>query len=499
MALAGLVERGVARATAGGEQLADHDLVDPRVLAQIDGGEVEAEDQGATLTGPQVAAGQATEAGCGQAALEEIEVGEIGRGVDVAGVDAGQGRAQALGHVPELLAPRLVLGARPRARRDLGQALAIVGQAGLEFGDPGGIAAAVGCHRQRPAQGRHVLQVAGQHRGALALEGGAGDVGGDVGVAVAIAADPGAPLEEGRQAPRPLGPARGQRVLELSVDVGRDLEQRPAEHLDRGLDLVLGRRSPGARLLGAEQRQHLGRQLVLGVAPGRSAQRALEEIEAIADRAQVIEDRAPPRLGRVGGQDRHHQRAGEQRGDVVGGQPGVAQRHDGGGHAVVGAVAGSQDPDALLLLGGVEQVAPVGEDPGDVLEVVEAQASDAGREGGAPARELAGAQRDRVVAQGVDQGRQVRARQLAGGLGQRRAQSIEVGLQERWARLHAGVVPRPRRRRAGQGSAGQASANSSIVTQSTHAPSRRQCARWRPTSRKPRRSAAVRTATLSPW
>ena len=102
-----------------------------------------------------------------------------------------------------------------------------------------------GRDRELAQQGADVGRVAGEDERPLPLERRARHLGGDEGVAVAVAADPGAEAEEGRDAEGDPGPLLGQAALELAVD-GRDhVEERALEDVQAGPHLV--ERAWGAR------------------------------------------------------------------------------------------------------------------------------------------------------------------------------------------------------------------------------------------------------------
>src|SRR4029079_11782919 len=114
----------------------------------------------------------------------------------------------------------------------------------------------------------------------------------------AIAADPRAPAQERGQAPALAKPGL-ESVLDRAVHARRDLEQRAAEYVERGLDLVERRGLVRARILGRVQREHLGVE--------RDVTALGSLIEELADARQVIERGAAARLRRMRGDQRHHE------------------------------------------------------------------------------------------------------------------------------------------------------------------------------------------------
>ncbi len=118
----------------------------------------------------------------------------------------------------------------------------------------------------------------------------------------------------------------------------------------------------------------------------------------------MIEHRAAAGLRGVGGQHRLDQRAREQRAHVVGGQAGGRHRGDRGDQAVGAVGALPQHADALLLLGDVHQVAPLGVRPRRLLELAQLEPGDLLRERAAAAGQGAVPQPGRVLAEAADQG-----------------------------------------------------------------------------------------------
>ena len=176
-----------------------------------------------------------------------------------------------------------------------------------------------GRHRQLRAELVHFGQVVAQHQLALPGQRLAQRRGGDVGVAVAVAADPVAHAQKGGHR------LAGQRLLDLAVQA-RDLAQEGAGvEAQRVLDLV-GHRQPGgaqhARLpqlgdAGADQR------LVLGQFP--LAAQAVARAHQLGDRTLGVEDALALHLGRVRGQHRRDVGPLQHRGDVRCTMPGALQ------------------------------------------------------------------------------------------------------------------------------------------------------------------------------
>ena len=195
------------------------------------------------------------------------------------------------------------------------------------------------------------------------------------GIAVAVAADPAAPAQEAGHDPvvRPAvgrapasrcrGRSRASTASSSRYSAGRRVEERAAEHVEPGLELVARRGLGRARLLGARERHDTrARARRSSVSRALRAGLARERLEQPPDLGHVIAHGAPARLGRMRGQDRHHEQARELRAHLVGAEPGRGEARQRVGQRVarrVGAVVAAQEPHALQLLGLVHQEEPV--------------------------------------------------------------------------------------------------------------------------------------------
>ena len=128
-----LVEIEIIRPAAAREQLGDDGIVDARVLADVERGEVKPEHVDPADRVAQILIGDLGEPGGAQAAIEQREIRAVTRRIGVAILVVLERRAEPCLHVPQLLAPRLVLRARLRVCRDLGEPIAIRDQRRLEL------------------------------------------------------------------------------------------------------------------------------------------------------------------------------------------------------------------------------------------------------------------------------------------------------------------------------------------------------------------------------
>jgi hypothetical protein len=285
------------------------------------------------------------------------------------------------------------------------------------------------------------------HR-AVAVEGEAGDVGGHEGVAVPVAADPGAEAEEGRDPQAGAGPGGLEARRELAVHRRDRVEQRALEDEQPGADLVVGGGARGAVVAGGdERRRHLAQPLLRGRAVGGSRPRVGERLERGGRLGDVVEDGSPPRLGGVGGEHRHDEHPVEERLDLGGAPP-------GGGHAGHRrrdrpldrrrpvAVPGPQRPQPLDLLGCVHEVEEDRVRLGEEREVVDRETGEAGGEGVPSPGQLAAPQRDGGPPRGLDELQRPGAPQLRDGLAEDAAQAPDVLQQPLVIPLRHGPPPR---------------------------------------------------------
>ena len=233
-----------------------------------------------------------------------------------------------------------------------------------------------GRERQFAAQVVHLGEVVAQRQLGLAAQRVLEGLGRDVGVAVAVAADPLAHAQEGRDRGR-LAALR-QRLLEVGIDA-RDLAQEGGLVVaQRVLDLVghgeLGEaqqaRLPQLRDADADLRLVVGeferRQRVGAAGIGLLAQADLvARGQQQRDGALGVEDALALHLGRVRGEHRRQVAVGQRGHDLVGLHAGLADARQRGLQVAVGAFAG-----ALGLGAAADQVA-VFRQVGQVAEVAE--------------------------------------------------------------------------------------------------------------------------------
>ncbi len=244
----------------------------------------------------------------------------------------------------------------------------------------------------------------------------AGDAGrlardgrGDEGVAVAVAADPGAEAHErahhGRAA---TGGGALQRVVDAAVHVRHRGEERLVEDGHDRAHLVGGRGLLGAQRRRAPEGVDLLEHAALRAARlGPAADGAVVLLEKRGEPADAGGDRPPSGLGGVRGEDGVEPQALQplQRGllaDLSG------QVREGRGDGVGGilalrtGVALAEDAHALVLLGEVHQVEVAGERAGDLVGALDRERVRDPRGLGERLRRLIGVRLDRGDAQALD-------------------------------------------------------------------------------------------------
>ncbi|CAM5549392.1 hypothetical protein SFUMM280S_01061 [Streptomyces fumanus] len=252
------------------------------------------------------------------------------------------------------LEPVGLLGVEPLvAGADLGQPVEVGGQGVQEFLGGAGVADGVG---EQAAQFVDRLQGVVDAVFVLEDEDVPGHFGGDVGVAVAVAADPGA---EGER-PGVVGELDAD-PLQLGGEVLQDVADGAGVQFVQVVDGVAG--LVGG--LGADHPQFVGlpdQVDVLGQPGVQAAPVALDHrgVEEGGDPAQLVQHRAAGGLGGVGGEDGPDVEVGDRLAQVLG--VGVLEPVGGTGEQpALGGPAGAQFAAAVHLLGDVGQVEVGGE------------------------------------------------------------------------------------------------------------------------------------------
>ncbi len=199
------------------------------------------------------------------------------------------------------------------------------------------------------------------------------DIRGDEGVAVAVAANPGADAEERRQCPGPRGITGVQLPRDLDIEARKFAEEGFLEVGNTIFDLVQhleAHRAQHARLPQGED--GVGETaVVLHLLLGCHSQ-ALALVEQVGEVAVVADQALALNLGRVRGEDRRDERVHEEVGDGLGCDFALGQAVEGMDEAAfarrrTGQIVRPAAPDVVLVLGDVGQLQEVAESTDDDL------------------------------------------------------------------------------------------------------------------------------------
>ena len=361
-----LVERRVVLGRAGRLDQLGHDaLVHVGILADVELGEMEAEHVDRAPQRAQPAARQARRGCWRQRVVDRVEIGlELVRRL------VGRRRS-------DRRMRRFELVERPRrcgeARIHAGQRAAI----GLVLALGGGIGRAVGQRLQRVGDMHHrpverqlgaeqmkLLEMMAQRALALHRKRLARHLGGDVGIAVAVAADPAAHAQEGRHV-----------EAELVLEVGVEFRQRGQEGVivvgERIGDLVEHAQAGMADQAGLPQGQDVAAQRAAIVVQllGRELD-PVALVEQVRDLALAVDRALAAHLGRMRGQHRDAERAGEEALELLARDAGVLRAGQRIGHGAaprrrLGHGVGAGAPDVVLVLGEIGEVREIAEGADD--------------------------------------------------------------------------------------------------------------------------------------
>ena len=425
-ALGRFVQGGVVGLDPGhAQQLRHHRLMAVGALADVQRGQVKTEHLHRAPQRRQPRPDQRLRVVVAQAFGDHVQVGDEGLGVGV-GVLRRHGVAQRLG-AGQLVQRRgqagvdagqgtpigLVLAVRAVVRRGVGQRLH-----GRGDGRPGLR------HRQLTAQMVHFLQVKAQRHLALPRQRAPHGGRADVGVAVAVAADPVAHAQEGRDG------MAGQRLLDLGVQPWNLAQEGGGVVAQRVLDLVIHRQLGGAHHARLPQLGDAGADPPFVVGALARRDQAVARGHQLRDGALGVQDALALHLGGVGGQHGRDQRTAQQGGDVDGAHVGAVQplQRQGDGallhvaqHLVV-AVA----PHVVAVFGDVGQVREIAEGADHAHRLLGGQVLQQAVQRAAGAAVLAGAEGHGELAHALHEIEGVGALQLADGVAQDATQQPDV-------------------------------------------------------------------------
>ena len=364
---AGLVEGEVIAAGPRlGQELGHHPFVHRGVLAKVEAGQVEAEH---TYRADQVwqrPVGEGLGVRLQKRRLQDLQIGDqlVRRGVGPGCGGRRPGRRAA--------GERLEGGREPGVHGGQRAAVGLSGAGGMDvpeaLGQGGQLRRRRGevlRQRKADAQPADLLEVVAEHGLGLAGQRAQQHLAGDVGVAVAVAADPAAQAQEARQ-PGPEPP------LPSLVELRHGREQARAHHRDGVLDLVQGRRPGASQQPRAPKQRDFAQQGFRQPGLPGSAVRTRQRLQRLAQDAGVFEDAAAAHLARVGGEYRNDKALLEQGAHLILVDSGLgeASQHVVEAH---GVLAQARAPHLHRVLGRVGRLEEAGEAVHDLEGFVGAQ------------------------------------------------------------------------------------------------------------------------------
>ena len=209
--------------------------------------------------------------------------------------------------------------------------------------------------------------------------------GRDERVAVAVAADP-RPEAQQRRDLEPLARVElGERLLEVAVHARHRLGERRGEVDQPAADLLQHGERGRAQLVGSPQLLHGGQQ-----PPPRADRVGVRYVVELSEHAEqpreLVDRRAPARLGGVGGHHEPQLGAAKQLAELGGGCAARGELRDrvahrpSAGRRRIARVATAKPAHALVVLGQVDELEPAGQRPDQHLGLVEVEARHQGRQ-----------------------------------------------------------------------------------------------------------------------
>ena len=203
----------------------------------------------------------------------------------------------------------------------------------------------------------------------------------DVGVAVSVAADPRAEVEERRDLDLVVGVVLGERPFEIAIHGGNGVRDRPDEVDEAAPDLVEHGQGDGPQLVRSPQLldgcQHLPAD-VFEIRVGALVELAQEAEDAL----ELLQRRAPASLGRMRGHHQAELSPSQEHRELGGGRPSprkpgdrFTQRPTAWGRGLR-QVAPAQAADAVVVLGQIDELEPPRQRTHEELTVVEVESGD---------------------------------------------------------------------------------------------------------------------------
>ncbi len=264
-------------------------------------------------------------------------------------------------HESHLLAVDLTGITKGGAAHVLGEERFVRGQARAQrLRDPERLGAA-----QKPAHAVHRRLIEAQGGALVLAQGGFGDPRRDVGVAVAIAADPAREAEEHRHLEGLARVLPLQGLAQPPSQHGHEIEERGLEVVEAVDDLVHHLEALVTRLFRLPERHHLlAHELDHGLLLVGGGRGEVEPAQGLGDAAELGEHGPALGLGGMSGEDGHDEEPAHQGLDLRGRHAFLAEqadrRGDGLAHGLAAGLglvgAPPQDADALFFLGQVDEL-----------------------------------------------------------------------------------------------------------------------------------------------
>jgi hypothetical protein len=307
--------------------------------------------------------------------------------------------------------------------------------------------------RERPPERLDVGDVAVEYGAPVQCERPGRDAVVDARVAVPVAADPGAEAERTVGWPGLAGRVvPPQRVLEVAHELRQDVEEYVLERVQPAAHLVDHGRTLLAHLVGQpEQRDALAHAVEQPTALLRRQPRVVVPGDQRLHRPQVVLESAAACLGRVGGEDRPDAQLADEPGRLAGREAGPAHGRDRGRDRLRPRrrrglpLALPYRPQPVVLLGQVDQVEVDREGAHQAEQLAQAEPVDPLAQGALGLSVVPVAQRDRGLADLLDDLEERPTALLAHDVAEQPAEQPNVVPQviDRLTRRHREISVRP--------------------------------------------------------
>ena len=233
---------------------------------------------------------------------------------------------------------------------------------------PGRHARQTGRDRKLGAQRMDRLQIERQRRARLTQQGLAHHRRRHIGIAVPVAADPGAHLQK-------TGETGGlaQHLTPIGVEPGDGGQKAALEIRNRVFDFVADGDGEGAQEPRLPEDRHVAQQRLFGATAVTVRRRRLEQVEVVADRSLVIQDTLAAHLAGMGGDHRSDEGARQQVRDRRGVDALTGQCAQGAGQGVRPHLAHGPTQALDPIFGDIGDLQKTGERMGEANRVLQAE------------------------------------------------------------------------------------------------------------------------------